>query len=281
MDIRKITDENIEEYADIFEPDAITDIKREFYRGIALHEAGNDSANAAIIWELKNTEEDIDTEAELEYLYLGDASSGDKLFDAYKDEIAGDNVRKSYFEFENPEADVEKVTGKAGFDPKSKESRDIVVTVEELASLSFVKKQTVPYITAISELMVRQYRKGITNCLFHGRKGLLEDLAFLPMSYFDQDVSSCVQTDGKANGFLLVHKTSKDELIVDLLFAMEPDAKINLIHMLRYSINAAAEKYPPDTKVYLRRHNEMTVNIIKKLFPNKQGTTVLAGERGE
>ncbi len=281
MEIRKITDENIEEYSDLFEADAIADIKREFFRGLAVHEDGNSAASSALIWEMRNTEEEIPTESELEYIYVGDEESAEELFRAYTGEVLEENVTKSYFEFKDPGEKTEKVTAKAGFDPAERESRDIVVSLSELSSLPFVKKQTQPYITAISDLMVRQYRKGITNCLFHGRKGLLEDLAFLPMSYFDQDVSSCVQTDGKANGFLLVHKTSQDDLVVDLLFAMEPDAKLNLLQMIQFSINAAVDKYPGETRVFLRRHNDMSKALIGKLFPDKTGEKVLAGERGE
>jgi len=101
------------------------------------------------------------------------------------------------------------------------------------------------------------------------------------MSWFEQDVSSCVQTDGKATGFLLVHKTESDKLVVELLFAMEPDATINLLQMIRYSVNAAAEKYPPETEVILKRHDGNSKALINKLFPDKKGAEALAGEREE
>ncbi len=279
MEIRKITEDNAEDYSDILSADAVQSIEREFYRGLALHE--DDETMAAAIWELRNPEEEIPTEAEMVSFYVKDGESGRKFFEAYKDEISEDDITRTFFEFEEYDDNMVKVTDAAGFEPSEKEGRDIAVTLDELASLSFMKKQVPSYITNISELMVRQYRKGITNALFHGRKGILEDLAFLPMTWFDQDVSSCVQTDGKANGFFLIHKNAKDELVVDLLFAMEPDAKINLISMIRYSINAAVEKYPGDTKVIFKRHNEMTAAFTAKLFPDKKGQKVLAGERGE
>ena len=69
--------------------------------------------------------------------------------------------------------------------------------------------------------------------------------------------------------------------MVDFLFALEPDARVNLIYMIRYAINMAVEKYPEDTRVVLRRHNEMTRALVEKLFPGKKGETVLAGERRE
>ncbi len=281
MDIRLINEDNVEEYSELLDPDTARNISREYYSGLALHNAGDVPAKSAIVWELKNTEDDIETEAELEYIRLEDKKAGELLLKSFKEEVLNGDVKRSYFELESFDDSVEKATEAEGYAPEKKESRNIVVSLEELANLSIIKKPGVSYVTAINELMVRQYRKGITNCLFHGRKGLLEDLAFLPMSWFDQDVSSCVQTDGRATGFLLVHKTESDRLVVDLLFAMEPDAKLNLLQMIRYSVNAAMEKYPADTEIILKRHNDMSEALINKLFPNKKGVEVLAGKREE
>ncbi len=281
MDIRKINEENIEDYAELLDADTLKNMEREYFSGLAFHKSDDEPAGSAIVWELKNTEDDIDTEAELEYIQLEDENAGKLLFESFKKEVSESDVKRSFFELESFDEQAEKTASKEGYNPQKKESRDIVVTLEELSGLSILKKPTATYVTAINELMVRQYRKGITNCLFHGRKGLLEDLAFLPMSWFDQDVSSCVQTDGRATGFLLVHKTENDKLVVDLLFAMEPDAKINLLQMIRYSVNAAAEKYPADTEIVLRRHNDMSKGLIEKLFPDKKGVEVLTGEREE
>ena len=281
MDIRKINEDNIEEYAELLDAETALNITREYFSGLALHKAKGGPAQSAIVWELKNTEEEIDTEAELEYVRLEDEAAGKLLFESFKEEISESDVKRSFFELEDFDKQSEKTTADEGFSPEKKESRNIVVTLEELMNLNIIKKPTAPYVTAINELMVRQFRKGIANCLFHGRKGLLEDLAFLPMSWFEQDVSSCVQTDGKATGFLLVHKTESDKLVVELLFAMEPDATINLLQMIRYSVNAAAEKYPPETEVILKRHDGNSKALINKLFPDKKGAEALAGEREE
>ena len=279
MEIRKITDDNIEEYEDFIDEDVVQSIGREFYRSIAIHEDSVKEPVAAVVWELKDYEEDTETSSELEWLYVKDAKVGAMLMEEYGNEIAEDDVKKSFFEFESLDDHASETITKAGFSVNKAESRDLIVTIEDLDNLGISKKKTPPYITCINDLMVRQFRKGITNCLFHGRKGILEDLAFLPMSWYDPDISCCVQTDEKVNGFLLVHKRASGPLVVDLLFALEPDAKMNLLHMIRYSINAAVQKYPPDTKVVLRRHNEMTKALISKLFPGRKGETVVKGEK--
>ena len=279
MEIRKITDDNIEEYEEFIDEDVAQSIGREFYRSIAIHDGDEKDPVAAVVWELKGYEEDTETKSELEWLYVRDKKAGTMLMEEYDNEIAEDDVKKSFFEFADLDENASETINKAGFSVEEVESRDVIVTVEELNNLGISKKKTPPYITSINDLMVRQFRKGITNCLFHGRKGILEDLAFLPMSWYDPDVSCCVQTDEKVNGFLLVHKRASGPLVVDLLFALEPDAKVNLLHMIRYSISAAVRKFPPDTKVILRRHNAMTNALITKLFPGKKGETVFRGEK--
>ncbi len=279
MEIRKITDDNIDEYEDFIDEDVAQSIGREFYRSIAIHEDSDDEPVAAVVWELKNFEEDTDTTSEIEWLYVKDSKVGEMLMEEYDNENSEDEVTDSFFEFASMDKNAASILENSGFEITKGESRDIVVTVEELGDLPIAKKKTPPYITSINDLMVRQFRKGITNCLFHGRKGILEDLAFLPMSWYDPDVSCCVQTDEKVNGFLLVHKRASGALVVDLLFALEPDAKANLLSMIRYSINAAIDKYPPETEVILRRHNDMTTALIQKLFPNKKGAEVSKGEK--
>ena len=281
METIRITEDNLDDYEDLIDVDAAENIGREYYRGIAVHKDPYDPPEGVLVWEYKGLEDEKDTESEITWCHVKDQKSGKELFAAYTEEIREAEATKSFYELAESEDSVKKALSSAGFTAREQESRDIVVTVQELADHSIAKKKIPPYITGIGELMVRQFRKGITNCVFHGRKGLLEDLEFLPMSWYDEDVSCCVQTDGKVNGFLLVNKTANGMLVVDFLFALEPDARINLIHMIRFSINAAAEKYPGDTKVVLRRHNDMTKALIEKLFPDKKGETVLAGERSE
>ena len=281
METIRITEDNIDEYEDVIDADAAENIGREYFRGIAIQKDEDSEPEATLIWEYKNLEEDTDTVAEITWCSVKNQKIGKELFDAYTAEIEDCETTRSFYELASDSDSLKKAFTSAGFSAEVKEGRDVVITVGELAECLIAKKKVPPYITGIGELMVRQFRKGITNCVFHGRKGLLEDLEFLPMSWYDEDVSCCVQTDGKVNGFLLVNKRANGDLVVDFLFALEPDARVNLIYMIRYAINMAVEKYPEDTRVVLRRHNEMTRALVEKLFPGKKGETVLAGERRE
>ena len=281
METIRITEDNLDEYEELLPGDIAENIGREYFRGIALHKDPDEAAEAALVWEYKNFEEDKDTEAEINWIYAKNQKVGKELFAEYAGEAGENQVTRSFLEMPEDEASLRKILDACGFEIREQESRDVVVCVGELMELPIAKKRSPSHITAINELMVRQFRKGITNCVFHGRKGILEDLEFLPMSWYDEDVSCCVQNDGKVSGFLLVNRMADSRLMVDFLFALEPDARVNLLQMMRFSIRAAAEKYPEDTEVVLRRHNKMTEALIRELFPGKSGKNVLYGERSE
>ena len=82
-------------------------------------------------------------------------------------------------------------------------------------------------------------------------------------------------------GFLLVHKTPSDILKVSFLYALEPDARMNIAYMLRHSIREAGRNYPADAKVVLPRYDDAAKNLVSYLFPKKKGVLVWAGERME
>ncbi|MBR5421418.1 MAG: hypothetical protein IK115_09750 [Lachnospiraceae bacterium] len=281
MESRNITSDNLEDYEKILDADVTENIGRDNFRGLALHKGKDDPACAALIWELKNLDEDKDNEAELVYYFAGDKKNGEQLLEEAEAEFQEDEVKRSFFEFPEDTENAESIFKQAGFHPEKREGRDITVTVGELAALDIAKGNVPDFVSPIGNLMVRQFRKGIANCMFHGKKGLLEDLASLPMSWYDPEVSCCVEADGKVNGFLLIHKMNSGKLIVELMCAIGPDYRMDILHMLRFSIKAAAEKYPEETQVILRRHNDAVKNLSARLFPGKQGETVLAGEREE
>ena len=141
-------------------------------------------------------------------------------------------------------------------------------------------KRNIPdYIRSISDITSRQFKEAVMAAVFHGKYGLLDDLPFVPVTRFDPDLSSCVITDEKVRGLLLIHRTLNGTYVVELLYALQPDANINLLNMIRYSIRAADEFLSMDDRVILRVHNRATGLLIKKLFPNKRGDRVIKGEK--
>ncbi len=154
------------------------------------------------------------------------------------------------------------------------------MTLEELSVLSVIKGIVPKYILPVCRLTINLFRRGIAKCVSDNRKGILEDLEFLPINWYDTDVSCCVYNGGSVNGFLLVNKTATGKIVVDLFFAYEPEAGKNLLYMINFSVRKALKKYPKDTVVKLVIHNEISAALVKKLFPRKHGKICIMGERG-
>ncbi len=191
----------------------------------------------------------------------------------------GEGVQKVSFELGRLEPVERSLLEEFGFELKETESRDLIVSVGELSALNLGKKKIPPYIISLSDITARQFKAGIMTGVFQGKYGILDDLPFLPMNRFDPFISCCVITDDRVGGFLLVHKTLSGVFIVELFFAVQPDANINLLNMMRYSIRTAAKLCDESDRVILRRHNSASEELIKKLFPNKKGALVIRGQK--
>ena len=281
MKIRKITQKNLATYKEMIAPDIMEHVGRKYYRALAFHNGPDNAPVATLIWELKNAENDSATKSEIKWLYAKDAEAGKALFSKYEKMAAEDDVTTSFFELPADCKDVRiTILKEAGFRLEEKENRDIVVTVKDLAALPIAEQQSIPsQIVNVGSLTLHQLRKGLVDCVFHGKTGLFEDLTSLPFSWFEPELSCCVQMDGKVNGFLLVHKMSSGRLSVELLAASKPATQQDMIHMLRFSILRALKNYPEDTQIVIRRCNEVTKNFTDKLFPMKKGIPSIDGEK--
>ena len=60
-----------------------------------------------------------------------------------------------------------------------------------------------------------------------------------------------------------------------------PDYQKNLSLMMVYSARKILELYNDDTKIVIRRHNDMVKKLTDKLFAGNKGDTVLCGSRKE
>ena len=280
MRIVELTENNVDDYESGFDYALVKNIGREYHRGLVVEKEDSSGADAAVFWELKHLDEhDKDTISEILSLIASDPEECDALLTAYNKKNLSAATEISYFEFNELDDVRREAFDRDRYKVKNSESRDIVVSVEELSKLGLADKKPPKYIRSLSELTAREFKTGIMTSVLHGRYGLQDDLPFLPMAWFDQELSSCVITDGGVNGFLLVHNIKPGLYRVELLYALQPDANINLLNMIRHSIRAAIKLISPEDKIILRRNSKATSALVKKLFPDKKGETVFLGAK--
>ena len=273
--------DNISDYSEWIDPDVAENISRAYYRGIAALDSYDDSLKAIVIWELKSLEEQDDTESEIEWIYSENPGSVDPLIKEYESRILADEVKRSFFEstvIDQPMADA--LEG-CDFTVSSVESKFLRIPLKEFTALPFMKKKVPSYVQNIGSIKKMEFCQGIMNLLCRTEVESIEDLSYLPIDWFDPDVSCCIKTDGKVNSFLLVHTCSSGVLLPVLFFAVGADYRQNLLEMMRFSIREAARHYSEDTPVLVRRRNQEITKLMSKLFPTKKGAQAFAGDREE
>ena len=278
MEIIGLNTENVGKYEKFLDQDVAESIGREYYRGIVAMEEGSDPSGA-MIWEYKNLSGEEDKGAEICYISSENEEAINALLSEYDKCAANEDVINTFFEAK--ELSEEAIGGFKGdgFEVKPAESRDIVVTVNELKAAVPVSKKVPERITGFENVTELMFMKGVINCMFGGRKGLVQDLDYIEKKWFDEDLSCCVITDEKISGMFLVHRFPSGDLFPAYLTALGPDAQRELLYMLIFSARRAIEKYPGDTRIIVRRHNQTVRALAQKLFSGRCGEEVLSGNR--
>ena len=184
----------------------------------------------------RTLEEDADSESEISYISLSDDVDGRKLFSAYKSEIRSESVTKSVFEIKNPDSNVYENLVDRDFLVRKQESRDVYITLRKLIAHKMAIGMVPNYVVGLNDISDRDFRQGIIGCLYRGEKGLLEDIASLPMDWYEKDLSCVVRTDDDLTGFLLIRRFPSGVLMPVLFYAVGPNYKMDLVNMLRHSI---------------------------------------------
>ena len=279
MEIIEITKENAKDFEAVIGEDLVNDMSRYFYRGIAAVD-DNGNCNGALIYELLDVDSDADTRSRIRLLEGDNDEVKAKLEEEYRNVAAEDEVAKSFFA--TSESEVASFFEKMGFSKSNAESRELRITVGDLEKLPLNRKVKVPdYIKSVNEVSILQYRNFVKKILIKGNKGIVEDLAYLPLNWFDRDASSCSISDDKVDGILLIRKTPSGELHPQLYTAFGPEFVKTLGLMMVQSVNYVLENYSPDTKIVIYRHSKEVVTLTHKLLSGYKGDEILIGSRDE
>ena len=282
MNVFEISDDNLEDFADILGEDLLDNMDRTFYRGYGTSD-DDGNITGAMVYEVKGLDDDDqDTLGKVLFIEAEDDEAYAMLHNIYREEgVEEDDIKGSSYEFEDEK--MADSCEKEGFSKSPKESEIVRITLKDALNLDFVKKvKKVPfYIVKLEDLSVIQYRTGIRNCVFNGQNGILEDLSYLSMDWFDTEVSSCTITDDEVNGFFLVRTTPSGAAVPVLLYASGPDYIKNLVFMIASSVKAAEKKFPPETEIVIHRSRKASAELIKKLLPGVKGKPAFFGERIE
>ena len=284
MTVAEITNDNIEKYMDHIDPDEAENIERSFFRGIVL-ESDEGNIEAGAIWEvrpLENVKNDVITE--ISWLHMEEKEAGEKLIAEYTSIIQDDQITESRLEIvDENEKSIDHVLTSNGFKTKERECRMITFTVADLKKTTVLKldKKVPDYVHSLSGISEWEFNRGLVGCIFQCQRPLVQDLCTLPTEWYEPDVSCYVETDGRADGFLLVHKTTSGKLRIELFINNGPDPAKELFHMARFAAKKAIELYDDDTEIVVIRRDVSSAKLAAHLFPTVKGQTALVGNRRE
>lgn len=280
MDIIEISEDNLDIFSPLLGEDLSEDVKRIYFYGIGAIDE-DERVLGALVFELLNSESEEDTKSRICFLKSESAEISENLLNYYFDNsVEGDEIVESIFKTSD-EAD-EKTLTEAGFSFSKEEDEKLTVTLSELSASKIGKKKQIPeYVGSIDELSILEFRNAVKETLFKGHTGILEDIPYLPMNWFENSISACTRSGDTVTGLFLIRKSPSGILTPVLLFAMGPESRTNLLFMLRYSLQQAFSLYPPDTVVEINRKDPSIRALTDNILPGRKGNEVFFGTRKE
>lgn len=263
--------------------DVADNFGRSVYRGFLYSLPNEEEPKAGMVFRLKKTGMRGETESAIEWFRVDDRSAGEELLVVYAEMCWDENIAKTTFAIPVKDKQTEKELLKdTGFSVLLTEGDNILVELSEMSALKLMSKRVVPSsIRPLKDLGPDEYRRGILECVQAGKTGLCEDLESLPKSWFEPDVSCYSEKNGAVNGLLLFHRLPSGIISIQLMVGLDADYQKVLIGLIRCFIISMEEKYPPDTKILLNRHNQSSLMLTENMFPRSFGIPVYSGSREE
>lgn len=284
MEVVDLTEENAEDYASYLGEDVAENIGRAFYRGIVVHNNLSWIPAAGMVWEIKNADDPWkNTESRIEWMRIHSMEVAAPLFEAYGEMVRKEDVKRSFLSIPAEGDRIESEACRAaGFDIRRQEGDDLVVTMRELLNMPvFQNRAALEHVARLARLPLRRYRSIVSRCVRMERRGLCEDLEYLPISWFDMDVSCYSEKDGRINGLLLFHLMPSGRLAAKLLYTEGDDAAKTIGRLVSCAVQNATPILRPDTQIVISRRSRQARHLAKRLFPEGIGLPVYTGSREE
>ncbi len=280
MEVITITGDNALDFSDYISEDILSFLDREFFRGLGVVD-NYLSPVGAIVYELMEYDSEKDIKSRIYSFKVEGDEVADLIMSQYREDVGEENVVESLYEFADEE--TEHYFKHYGFESERMESIELQLSAKDIKSIVEKNgtKKIPSYIKSLSEISPLQYREYLKKLLVHGQFGILEDLAYLPVTWFDGDVSFCSMADGKIDGIFLIRRLPSGTLLPCLFTSFGIDSRNNLGFLMFSAIQRVAEKCEDGTKVIIRRRNTNVRSLTDKLFPGKKGPLVFIGKRAE
>ncbi len=280
MKVFEITVDNVDKYIDYYGLDIVEEMDRVYYRGIGAVD-DDENMTGAMIYELINMDSDNDTRSAVRYIKYDNEDVFNAMIQDYLDkEVELNHIKSTYYE--TTDERLAKLFEMNDFSVSKKESNTIDISLEEISKNKLLKSRQIPNsFNSIASIPVLKFRDTISKFVMNGQRGSIEDLPFLPMNWYDQDVSICYRTGDDITGLFLVRYSPSGILMPVFLYVYGKNYANDIIMMFILALSNANKKYPPDVTVRFNIKRKEMKEILKKLFPKSKGKEVFCGMKEE
>ncbi len=282
MQIIGLTLENANDYSGFLTADIAELIGRDFVCGFVLVPDEDEKPVAGIVWELGRGKNELETYSHILFIKAKDAESAKLLLEEYTETVVYVECNASTFELATSLGSVEKkALEEAGFAIEEKEGSVVSIMLADLG-MTLLKgtEEADENLRPISEADEREFGGLIARFDLDDNRGSLEDLPYLPRTYFDEDISCYIAQGEQIGALALFHKKPSKKVEVCFIAALE-EAEATMEQMVKEAVIHAEEKLDPPTKFLFNKKDEDLFAFIKKNFPKAKGAQVLYGFRKE
>ncbi len=277
MNVIKIDENNLREYEDYIEPDAAEKLRRYYHRGAVITDEDLLPLGYGV-WEYRHMEDKEPKEAQIEDFCAEDGETADVLLSSIAEFIKKEGAVKIVFRL--PAGDRKNCKGcfeRAGYTVSAEDSEWLRLKIKDFLSLPFVSKGKGEGIKALNRVNLRSFRQEIVRFVMDVKRDALSEVRYLPFTWYDLEVSCFSESDGRPDGFLLVHETPSGILRAEIMDTADRNAGL-LAGMISFFAEESIKKYPEDKEVILRKNDPFSVRLTNYLFPEISPDKAFCGE---
>ncbi len=277
MNTIRIDENNLREYEGYIEADAAEMLKRYYHRGAVITD--EDSLPLGyVVWEYRHMEDGEPVTAQIDHFFAEDDEAADALLSSFAELSRNEGAVKNVFRL--PLTDMKRYKEcfeRAGYTVSEADGEYLRLTIKDFLSLSYVSGWKGEGVKALNRINLRSFRQEIRHLASSGKRDVLSELKYLPFTWYDLEVSCFSESDGRPDGFLLVHETPSGILRAEALETVNQSFG-SLVKLLGFSVKESVKKYPEDTEVLVRKNDPLSVRLTNILFPEKTPGKVFYGE---
>ena len=210
-----------------------------------------------------------DYAAFINYLFPGRIKPTSYLSLSVKEFEAPENYDLSHERvYRNLNLEEERKPEKKSIEGLLLEGEEVAITLKQISkAFGRADEKTLKMVKSFNELNLRDLQSVLLNLNYSQNYGALDNKASgFDLDMIENDISCFFKRGDDINCMILFHKNEKQELIPILLYLDRKESRQLAGYLFLYAYSVAKDKYPEDTKIVIRCHNDIVKDLCNKIL---------------